>query len=100
MLQCVVVRTCAIVTIAVCCSVLQCVAVCCTVLQFVAVCCSVMQCVVLCYSTYVCCRDKCSGVDNFLKSDHICFGVCARGERATELENGCDCVCLTRVEVN
>ena len=32
-------------TVAVCCSVLQCVAVCCSVLQCVAVCCSVLQCV-------------------------------------------------------
>jgi len=31
-------------TVAVCCSVLQCLAVCCIVLQCVAVCCSVLQC--------------------------------------------------------
>ena len=38
------------VTVAVCCSVLQCVAVCCRVLQGVAVCCSVLQCVAVCCS--------------------------------------------------
>jgi len=32
------------VSVAVCCSVLQCIAVCCSVLQCVAVCCSVLQC--------------------------------------------------------
>jgi len=42
-------------SIAVCCSVLQCVAMCCNVLQCVAVCCSVLQCVVaVCCSVLQC----------------------------------------------
>ena len=42
------------VSVAVCCSVLQCVAVCCSVLQSVAVCCSVLQCVAVCCSVLQC----------------------------------------------
>jgi len=47
-------ESCKRISVAVCCSVLQCVAVCCSVLQCSAVCCSVLQCVAVCCSVLQC----------------------------------------------
>jgi len=57
-----------VVSIAVCCSVLQCVG---SVLQCVAVCCSVLQCVA------VCCSVCCSVWQQFREPPHRCCPICA-----------------------
>jgi len=95
-LQCVVVLTCVVVTSAVCCSVLQRVAVCCCVLQCVVVCCCVLQCIVVrtCAVLTIAMGSKIS----WSLTMNVFF-VCARGDRATEFQNGCDCVRLTRLEI-
>jgi len=58
------------VSVAVCCSVLQCVAVCCSVLQCVAVCCSVLQCVAMCCNAF-----QSRVVESVRASEWVCCSV-------------------------
>ena len=60
------------VSLAVCCSVLQCVAVCCSVLQCVVVCCSVLQCVAVCCSVLQCVLPCCPFCRRVSLAGHRC----------------------------
>ena len=57
-----------VISVELCCSVLQCVAVCCTVLQCVAVCCNVLQCLEMRFNELqcfaVCCTDRKKSADS------------------------------------